>query len=149
MKSRRFVRLMSGMLSVFVLGALGLISVSANLAAAPVAGMDQLIGKDWVLTQIGGKSVPDEPPVSLSFGIEGNLFGSGGCNQFFGSYKFDAGKLTIGQLSATKMMCPPEVMKIEYHFLADIEGAFILTADDNTLTLCPDDKVKCLVFKSE
>ena len=149
MRNRRIVRLMLGALSVLVLGGLGLISVANDLSAAPVTDMNQIIGKDWVLTKIGGESMPEEPPVTLTFGIDGELFGSGGCNQYFGSYKFNAGKLTVGPLGATKMMCPPTIMKIEYSFLAALVGTFDLTADDSSLTICPEDKVKCLAFKAK
>lgn len=149
MRSRRSVLLLSGVLSVIVLVALGVICIAPSLAAAPVTDMNQIVGRDWVLTQMDENPAPDEPPVTLTFGIDGNLFGAGGCNQYYGSYKFNSGKITIGSIGATKMMCPPAIMKIEYSFLEALAGTSTLTADNNTLTLCPDGKPSCLVFKAE
>ena len=91
MRSRRSVLLLSGVLSVIVLVALGVICIAPSLAAAPVTDMNQIVGRDWVLTQMDENPAPDEPPVTLTFGIDGNLFGAGGCNQYYGSYKFNSG----------------------------------------------------------
>jgi heat shock protein HslJ len=147
--SRRRVCLMFAGLSVIILLTSGLNFVGVGLAEGPVTNMDQLIGIDWVLMQIGGLPAPKEPPVSVTFGIEGKLFGSGGCNQYHGSYLFDSGRIVISSLGATKMMCSPDIMKTEDRFLAALEGTFGLAADKDTLTLCSEDKTECLVFKAK
>ena len=55
----------------------------------------------------------------LRFEADGQLFGHGGCNHFFGSYTAgEGGKLEIGPLGATRMACPQEIMNKEMAFMA-------------------------------
>jgi heat shock protein HslJ len=67
-------------------------------------------GTSWVLSSIrdaGGNlvKVPALPPVTLEFREGANLGGSGGCNQYGGSYERNGSRITIGQIFSTLMYC--------------------------------------------
>jgi len=70
-----------------------------------------LAGSEW-----GPK---DKPNIFLAFKADGKAIGSGGCNNFFSSYKFvpaetaGAGALSFGPVVATKKMCSPDIMNGE------------------------------------
>jgi heat shock protein HslJ len=49
----------------------------------------------------------------IQFGADGRVSGHAGCNRFFGSYQEGGGRLLIGQLGMTRMMCPPPDMERE------------------------------------
>ena len=49
----------------------------------------------------------------IQFGADGRVSGHAGCNRFFGSYQEGGGRLLIGQLGMTRMMCPPTDMERE------------------------------------
>ena len=56
-------------------------------AAAPVAeAAAPLVGPDWVAEDIGGRGVANRVRSTLTFGADGRVSGSGGCNRIAGSY---------------------------------------------------------------
>jgi heat shock protein HslJ len=101
----------------------------ANAAPAEV----DLVGA-WLLEDFGGRGVVDMVRTTIEFDDEGQVFGSGGCNRFTGSYTLDDGMLGFGPLATTKMMCPEAVMDQEDRFLAalgavervEMDGPFLL-----------------------
>jgi heat shock protein HslJ len=69
-----------------------------------------LAGSEW------GYASGGDP--TLQFGDRNQVFGSGGCNRFAGSYTQNEDKVTIGPLIATQMACLDEkVMQAEQEFL--------------------------------
>lgn len=58
----------------------------------------------------------------VRFMSDGDLAGSGGCNNFFGTYEQDGNELKIGSLIITKKSCP-DVMGAEQAFIAALETA--------------------------
>ena len=75
-----------------------------------------LAGTTWVMASAGKR------PPSISFEADGKVAGSGGCNRFFGNYTQDGEALSFSPLGATRMACPPGIMKIEQEFF-DMLGA--------------------------
>ena len=110
---------------------LPLLTFLALFAVVPAAPADTLAGTGWVISP-AGKSAP-----FIVFQSGGKLAGSGGCNRFFGSYEQTEKELTFSLLGATRMACPPEVMKIEQHLFdllgsvrqAKVEGSILLLFD--------------------
>ena len=149
MRCRSISLLIIGVLTLVVGASFGMGCAGTKMSGGPTSSTDSLVGREWVLNQVAGKPVPGDVRAFIRFAPDGKLTGAGGCNQFFGSYTFDSGKLTIGPLGATKMMCPPEIMKVEYPYLATLTGVLKMVIDNKTLTLCPGDKNSCLVFTSE
>lgn len=78
---------------------------------------------EWNIVEVNGEKVNGEGEPFLGFVKEGNrLYGHAGCNRLMGSFEQDtlhAGKITFGQVAATRMMCPD--MTLERNVLAALE----------------------------
>ena len=76
--------------------------------------------------------------LTILFGESGQISGSGGCNNYSGSYKSDGvGSIEIGPLASTMMACadPEGVMDQEMQFLAALQAATVYTIDGSTLEM--------------
>ena len=83
-----------------------------------------LAGPAWVAEDIGGKGVIDDLQSHITFGADGTVSGSGGCNNFTGNYTIEDGKLGFGPLASNMMACPDAIMNQETRFhaaLAEVE----------------------------
>ncbi|WP_165982334.1 YbaY family lipoprotein [Dankookia rubra] len=96
---------------------LRLVRVAAP-APAPVAGAaPPLVGPDWVAEDIDGRGVVDRVRSTLTFGADGGVSGSGGCNRIAGSYTLAGETIGFGQMISTMMACAPAVGEQERRFL--------------------------------
>jgi heat shock protein HslJ len=108
-------------------------AVVAEAPAERVPEAAELAGV-WLLEDLGGRGVMDTAQTTIEFDGEGRVSGSGGCNRFTGSYSYDDGRLDLGPLAGTKMMCPEAVMDQEDRFLralgaidrVRVNGSFLL-----------------------
>ena len=90
----------------------------------------------WVVDEIGGDRVPNEPAVTLSFDATEALSGSGGCNRFTSRYTVTGEGVSFGPIAATRMACPGPVMDQEARLFAALERVFAFDiADDGSLVL--------------
>jgi putative lipoprotein len=89
----------------------------APAAAGSTGNADKLVGPTWVAEDIGGGGVIDRLQSSISFTAEGQVHGSGGCNNFTGRYTLDGKTLSLGPLASTRKACPPAIMEQEARFL--------------------------------
>ena len=90
----------------------------------------QAIGPTWQLVTIGTDTPAAE--ATLTFGDDGRVFGTTGCNRYFGTYTLaDDGRLTLSQVGSTRMACPPAEMAQETRFLDALDGAerVVVTGD--------------------
>ena len=73
----------------------------------------------------------------VSFGEDGSINGTGGCNRLMGNYTVEGGTMTLEPLATTRMACPePEgVMDQETKLLAALESATGYAIDGDTLRL--------------
>ncbi|RWR04468.1 META domain-containing protein [Sinirhodobacter populi] len=83
----------------------------------------ELLGTDteWTVTDISGVPVPAEVKVTILRPAPGTIAGSSGCNRYTGSAKTVDGRIEIGPLAGTRMMCPEPQMQAETAFLMTIE----------------------------
>lgn len=93
-------------------------------------------GREAVVGLIAGTEI------SANFGVEGDLTGSAGCNQYFTSFTAADGAIEMGAIGSTLRFCaePPGVMEQESEYLAALANAatysilgnqlFLRTADD-------------------
>ncbi|MCP9760118.1 DUF4377 domain-containing protein [Aquitalea sp. S1-19] len=81
-----------------------LIALSAVAALSACASQAPLSGQ-WQAGSGEGKTT-----LSLK---EGMLAASAGCNRLFGPAEIKDGRLVVGNLASTMMMCPPELMQKE------------------------------------
>ena len=85
-----------------------------------------LVGQLWVLVAMGDVANPlvveEGTLVTATFGEDGVLSGSGGCNQYSGAYRLDGDQLAAGPFASTMMAC--EVgMDQEGRYLTALEKA--------------------------
>ncbi|WP_347329726.1 META domain-containing protein [Marinimicrobium locisalis] len=65
----------------------------------------------WQLTALQGAEVAEGSRAFIEFSEPPRLTGNGGCNRFFGVYRYQKQALIIeSALGSTKMACAPEVM---------------------------------------
>ncbi|NDV99743.1 META domain-containing protein [Salipiger sp. PrR002] len=115
--------------------------VGQDMSNCTVAATSEVTGTPWTLATLDGAPVTDPAP-EISFGEDGTLSGSAGCNTFTGTWATEEGMLEIGPLATTRKACEPGVMAQEDAFLAFMgalsdlrfgpEGELQLIADDVT-----------------
>ncbi|MBR8826512.1 MAG: YbaY family lipoprotein [Gomphosphaeria aponina SAG 52.96 = DSM 107014] len=90
---------------------------------------NQLIGSEWLLTDLGGKGVIDNLQTTINFVDDNRIAGSGGCNNYFGSYKIDNNVLSVSGLGSTFKMCPAAVMNQESGYFQALQKAQNISID--------------------
>ena len=108
---------------------------SKSRAAAP------LEGNTWRLIKLMGEDIETSgESFTLTFTDEGRIAGVGSCNRLFGDYTAAAdGKLDIGQLGSTRMMCP-DIERENRYFMA-VGTATAYEIDGETMMLLDDGEV--------
>lgn len=72
---------------------------------------------------------------SITF-TQSSYNGFAGCNRFFGSFSVKGDKISFADNGgATRMMCPPEVMRFENALLTHLRGEFTLSKENNSYIL--------------
>lgn len=106
---------------------LGLTACAAALTKPkPDRTIHSLAGSEWGIKN-GSKQF-------VQFQNNGELLGSGGCNNFFGTYDLNGTVLTIGPLASTKKMCP-DGMDAEQDFLTALQKSTRIEATHFTLKI--------------
>jgi heat shock protein HslJ len=106
-------------------------------AASPVG--------EWEVTAfLNGDALSSPLPgttLTATFGDDGTLSGSSGCNRYMTTYTTNAGAIEIEPAGGTKMFCPePEgVMEQEAAYLAALPTAVRYGLDGGSLTLLSAD----------
>lgn len=105
-----------------LLGAL-LASTGGVLAGAQGGGLPpEMLGKTWNLVSLQASGQPAQDTrgkgLTIQFGADGNVSGSGGCNNFSATYETTgAGALTIKQpIAATAKACEDAVDTLERQY---------------------------------
>ena len=81
----------------------------------------QFEGTSWRVVRVAGDKVPTSIDVNVTFGGDGNLNGTSGCNRYFAPYGIVAEELRIGQIGGTKKLCADPKMIAERRFLDALE----------------------------
>lgn len=87
-------------------------------------------GSDWLVENIDGVGLPVAAEITLGFGADGSVAGSGGCNRWFASFDLTGEGLGIGPAGATMMACAPPVMDHEGRFFAALAKVTGFDIDD-------------------
>ena len=118
------------------------LSDAAGTEVATFAVLDQgLAGTSWVVTGVLSGDAVSSPimgtDLTVNFGADGTVSGSGGCNQFTGGYTVTDGVLQVGPLASTMMACetPAGTMEQEAAFLKALESAKTIQRQVTSLTL--------------
>ncbi len=96
----------------------------------PVGG--PIEGTFWKLTYMNGE-IPEGVEVSAVF-QDGKATGKGVCNRYFADYEIDGGKLKIGPVGATKMMCGENAM-LESQYFGILPKAQTFSVKDGELNI--------------
>ena len=88
----------------------------------------KLAGSSWTVTNYNnGKEavvgVTGDAELTLVFGTDGTVSGSGGVNTFNGPFESDASSIKIGPLATTLMAGPDELMTQEQLYLTALQAA--------------------------
>jgi heat shock protein HslJ len=117
------------------------LSVVAILAVACSGGSGgssgaALPGTSWKVISVAGTQADVSSPPTITFGADGTVSGTTGCNTYNGSYKLDGASIKVGPLAMTLMMCDGPAGALEPAFAAALQGAtgWTIGADGN-LTL--------------
>jgi len=106
-----------------------------------------LEGTSWELTALDGQPPLAGTTITATF-AEGQIFGSSGCNSYFGSYTLDGESLRVGTVGSTMMAClEGGVMDQEIAYLSILQAVTgvrltegrleMATADGRTLVFGP------------
>ena len=87
-----------------------------------------LSGTSWNVTSYnngkgGVTTLVSDSELTLEFGEDGTVSGSGGVNRYNGSYEVDGAGIAIGPLALTKMAGEPDLMEQEAAFVKALESA--------------------------
>jgi putative lipoprotein len=96
--------------------------------APPPAPPIPVMGTRWVIE--GG----DEDAPTIEF-LQNRANGYGGCNRWFAQVDAGAATLRFGVVSATKLLCSPQVMTDERAFFDNLEATRTARIDGDTLIL--------------
>jgi heat shock protein HslJ len=99
-----------------------------------------LTGQEWTLTNLGGAPIAPGSGVTATFGDDGSVTGSGGCNRYMGPFTVDGESLAIGPLAATRMSCGVTTDDLESTFLGALEAAsgFAISGTDLVISTTND-----------
>lgn len=88
-------------------------------------------------TLVGTEWGPGEGDIDqfIAFKTDGDVVGSGGCNNFFGSFTQNGRSITFGPLASTRMACPQPIMEAERAFLSMLEQVRTVDATVKEMTL--------------
>lgn len=112
----------------FLLAIVLLMPVRLTAATAAGAPRDVLAGAEWRLTSFGKgdaqSSLVEGSVVTIKFGADGKVTGSGGCNSYGGEYRVRDENISFGRLISTKRACAAQaVTKQEQQYLEALGAA--------------------------
>jgi heat shock protein HslJ len=99
-----------------------------NVLVYQAAPSDTLSGTSWTATGVNNgkgavQSVAAGTSITAAFGADGQLSGSGGCNQYTATYTSADGTIVIGPVAGTRMACDPAVSEQETAYFAALDAA--------------------------
>ena len=94
---------------------------------------------EWVVTGYRVADTNTSPvagsEATVTFGADGTVTGTTGCNRFVGQYTLDGDELALAPLASTRMMCEPALMEQEMAFLAALSWVAAADVVDGRLRL--------------
>ncbi|MGW1179644.1 META domain-containing protein [Streptomyces drozdowiczii] len=110
-----------------------------------------LAGTDWRVTTLATGSTASSVPAGtdnrarITFGRDGTVHGTLGCNTFRGTAKVSGSAIAFGTLAVTRKLCPDPEMRLERAVRAVLDGTTTTFGiDGRTLTLTTKDGARGL-----
>jgi heat shock protein HslJ len=110
-----------------------LVETSSQVAGAESGST--LAGTSWILTSLNGAEPLPDTTVTASFGEDGAVNGSDGCNRYSATYQIDRDRITITPGIGTMMACPEPIMKQAGDYMAALASAATYQVQENALDL--------------
>jgi heat shock protein HslJ len=123
-----------------------LLSVACSHTGTPSMGVNELVGTEWVLEDLGGTGVADRVQSSVRFEKDDKIVGWGGCNRYFAGFRSDGNSIDIGPIGSTRRICPSVVMDQEERFFKALEKARRVAKQDTFLVIDVEGLEKPLRF---
>lgn len=107
----------------------------------------KMLGSIWALVALGGEEPLGDEPLTLELGEDGRVGGFAGVNRYFGDYELEEptaagsgkpaapGTVKFGELGATRMAGPPEMMEQERRYLDALRAVDRYRAEGGLLEL--------------
>lgn len=125
-----------------------LILLFASILISACASQPPSLIGTWKLTAYGPMDAPTpavtDADATLTFGNDGTVGGSGGCNSLGGTYEVDGDQITFSDMTSTLMACDDARMAQEGAVIQVLTGTAQYDIEGKTLTLTNNDMV--LVF---
>jgi heat shock protein HslJ len=90
---------------------------------------------EWRPTLLGSDEIAADSGMFVLFAVDGSIKGNGGCNSFFGSLQKTDDGLSVGELGASRMACPAEIMDREMAFMKALQGTTQFAMGEGSLQL--------------
>jgi heat shock protein HslJ len=115
------------------------LSSGGQMLFAPLPA-PELAGPTWQLLSYnngrgGVQSILADTQPTATFGADGQISGSGGCNTFSGPYQSTASTLSIGPLASTFKACEQPIMDQETAYLNALQQTSTYRFDSGRLVL--------------
>jgi heat shock protein HslJ len=127
------------------------ICLLASLILSACASSADLADTTWKLVSYGSASNPtsavEDVETNLTFGKDGKIGGTVGCNSFSGDFTATDKQLTISPLASTMMACADPLMQQEAGTFFVLTGTVNYAIAGDTLTITSTDGASMLVFK--
>ncbi len=125
-----------------------------SLATEPTSAEGRLANTQWRLVSFGtaGRELPviKGSPITIKFGADGRVGGSGGCNSYGGEYREQGDNLSFSQIISTKRACVEQsANQQEFQYFAALESANKFNLSDNRLTIFYGDEQRTLNFVAD
>lgn len=117
--------------------------------AAPDALQKELVGKVWICETIFTRAIDENSRLTLEFMEDGTVRGTGGCNDFAGSYELAGDAIKIGPLRSTRKACSPATDELEFTYLSFMQMVQRVEVDGEELHLHYDQAGEPMVFSEE
>ncbi|MCB9096454.1 MAG: META domain-containing protein [Arcobacter sp.] len=124
--------------------ACSVVSVENNSSIKPMATLTNTYFKATVLNGSEVEIFNREP--HIRFQDDGKVFGTLGCNNFFGTYKKDKNEIMFQGVASTKMMC--HAIKTEDNFSKVLQNTKTYEIKEESLILFDKDKKEIAKFEA-
>ncbi len=114
----------------------------------------ELVGSSWQVTNYnngnnGVTTLIIGTEMTATFGEDGQVTGSAGCNNYFAGYETDGNSISIGMPGATMMMCaePEGIAEQEMQYLAALQTAATYSIDLNRMEMRTAEGATAVIFE--
>ncbi len=139
-------------LALALVGLLVLLILVVNIPGIRASAGTSMTRANWTLQSYADSTgslvmVRSGTKITAVFGSDGNVSGSGGCNQYSAQYTVRDYAISVSPPVSTKILCnSPDIMLQESDFLSDLSGVAELRISESGLRLFDKSGDPVLVF---